>query len=95
MTPIPAPVPRRRASAEPGPRLATAQVLYYMPDHPSLLQSFVWQTQDTAPGFPRIARFLDHWRRDIEAVIHSVEISARTLSYRSSVRRADFDGRLH
>jgi uncharacterized protein Usg len=27
-----------------GWRLATAQVLYYIPDHPSLLQSFIWQT---------------------------------------------------
>ena len=25
-------------------RLTTAEVLYYMPDHPELLQSFIWQT---------------------------------------------------
>lgn len=64
-----------------GWRLATAEVLYYMPDHPSLLQSFVWQTLDLAPEYPRIHRFLNFWRREIEAVIHSVRLaSGETLA---------------
>ena len=58
-----------------GWRLATAEVLYYLPDHPSLLQSFVWQTLDLAPSYPRIHRFLDFWRREIDAVIHSVQLA--------------------
>lgn len=58
-----------------GWRLATAEVLYYMPDHPSLLQSFVWQTLDLAPDFPRIQQFLGYWRREIEAVISTVRIA--------------------
>ena len=57
-----------------GWRLATAEVLYYLPDHPSLLQSFIWQTLDLAPSYPRIHRFLDFWRREIDAVIHSVQL---------------------
>ena len=59
-----------------GQRLATAEVLYYLPDHPALLQSFLWQTLDRAPDYPRIQQFLDFWRREIEAVIHSVQISS-------------------
>lgn len=58
-----------------GERLATAEVIYFMPDHPALLQAFTWQTQDLAPDYPRIRAFLDHWRREIEAVIHSVRVS--------------------
>ena len=58
-----------------GWRLATAEVLYYLPDHPSLLQSFIWQTLDLAPSYPRIHRFLDFWRREIDAVIHSVQLA--------------------
>ena len=58
-----------------GGRLTTAEVLYYMPDHPKLLQTFMWQTLDLAPEYPRVHRFLDFWRREIEAVIHSVSIS--------------------
>ncbi len=59
-----------------GERLTTAEVLYYMPDHPALLQRFLWQTLDLAPGFPRIHKFLDFWRTEIDAVIHSVTVSA-------------------
>lgn len=58
-----------------GWRLATAEVLYYMPDHPALLQSFVWQTLDLAPDYPRIHRFLNFWKREIDAVIHSVRLA--------------------
>lgn len=58
-----------------GWRLATAEVLYYLPDHPSLLQSFMWQTLDLAPSYPRLHQFLDFWRREIDAVIHSVRLA--------------------
>lgn len=58
-----------------GWRLATAQVLYYIPDHPSLIQSFTWQTLDLAPDYPRIHKFLEFWRREIDAVIHSVQLA--------------------
>lgn len=59
-----------------GWRLATAEVLYYMPDHPALLQSFIWQTLDLAPSYPRIHKFLDFWRAEIQAVIHSVNLAS-------------------
>ncbi len=59
-----------------GWRLATAEILYYMPDHPKLLQSFVWQTLDLAPRYPRLNQFLEFWRKEIEAVIHSVRIAS-------------------
>jgi uncharacterized protein Usg len=59
-----------------GFHVATAEVLYYMPDHPSLLQSFLWQTMDRAPDYPRLRRFLNFWKREIYAVIHSVRIAS-------------------
>jgi len=57
-----------------GWRLTTAEVLYRMPDHPGLLQTFVWQTLDRAPDYPRILEFLAFWRKEIEAQIHSVRL---------------------
>ena len=78
-----------------GGRLTTAEVLYYMPDHPKLLQSFVWQTLDIAPEYPRVHRFLEHWRREIEAVIHSVTLSTAGLVSPAKVRFADTVGTLH
>jgi uncharacterized protein Usg len=50
-----------------GYRLTTAEILYRMPDHPHLLQSFLWQKLDLAPRYPVLQRFLDFWEREIEA----------------------------
>lgn len=72
-----------------GGRLLTAEVIYYRPDYPKLLQSFVWQTVDLAPRFPRLAQFLDHWRREIEAVIHSISIAHAHLVRPAQVRLVD------
>lgn len=58
-----------------GSSLLTAEILYYRPDHPSLLQSFCWQTIDAAPRFLRLTAFLEHWRRDVGAMIHSIQIA--------------------
>ncbi|MBB3951358.1 usg protein [Aureimonas jatrophae] len=57
-----------------GAGLTTAEILYRMPDHPALLQTFSWQFEDTAPNYPRLRRFLDYWEREIEAKIHSVRV---------------------
>ena len=38
--------------------LTTAQILYRMPDHPSLLQTYVWQNYDLFPKFPALLDFL-------------------------------------
>lgn len=78
-----------------GERLTTAEVLYYLPDHPALLQRFLWQTQDIAPDFPRVQRFLAFWRAEIEAVIHSVTVSAQGLVAPARLRIAGFEGTLH
>lgn len=77
-----------------GLRLTTAEVLYYMPDHPSLLQSYLWQTQDLAPKYPRLLRFLDFWRQEIEAVIHTVRVAHLGIISPAHWRRVDIEMRL-
>jgi len=57
-----------------GYRLATAEIVYHMPDHPGLLQTFIWQHLDIAPHYPELRRFLDFWVKNIEAKIHSVTV---------------------
>lgn len=78
-----------------GERLTTAEVLYYMPDCPALLQRFLWQTLDLAPQFPRVHRFLDFWRREIEATIHSVTVAAPGLVQPARLTLAQDMGMLH
>lgn len=59
--------------------LTTAEIHYYRPDAPSWLQLFVWQEYDLAPDFPELFDFLDHWRRDLQAALHSVRIAHSRL----------------
>ncbi|HTR15533.1 MAG TPA: usg protein [Acetobacteraceae bacterium] len=62
-------------------RLTTAEILYHLPDHPGLLQTYIWQDLDLAPRYPVLHRFLDFWAREIEGKLHSVRIaSARLIS---------------
>lgn len=72
-----------------GEGLLTAEISYFLPDHPSLLQLFVWQTLDEAPRFPALHRFLDHWRREIEATIHEIRINHSAMLRPAEVRLVD------
>jgi uncharacterized protein Usg len=59
-----------------GYRLTTAEILYHLPDHPAVLQSFIWQDLDIAPRFPVLHKFLDFWMREIEGKLHSVRVAS-------------------
>jgi uncharacterized protein Usg len=78
-----------------GERLTTAEVLYYLPDHPALLQRFLWQTLDRSPDYPRLRRFLDFWRREVDAVIHSVQVAGGGLVSPARLDIARMVGTLH
>jgi len=52
--------------------LTTAKLFYHMPDHPHLLQLFVWQNYDLAPEFPELHHFIEFWKEKIEGPLHSV-----------------------
>lgn len=78
-----------------GERLTTAEVIYYMPDAPALLQRFMWQTLDLAPEFPRVRQFLEFWRREIEATIHSVTVASAGLVRPARLRMGHDMGTLH
>lgn len=68
--------------------LTTATILYRMPDHPSLLQTFVWQEYDLAPKFPELRRFLDFWRRELDGPLHSVKVAHSGLIRPAELRLA-------
>lgn len=52
--------------------LTTAHILYRMPDHPAILQTYVWQDYDLAPSFPEMTQFLKFWRETLDGPLHSV-----------------------
>ncbi|MFT8717827.1 usg protein [Acetobacter sp.] len=55
-------------------RLTTAEILYRMPDHQALLQSYIWQEYDIPPDFPELKRFLAFWHKKLDGPIHSVRV---------------------
>ncbi len=59
--------------------LTTAQIHYHLPDHPRLLQEFIWQDYDLAPAFPALKAFLDFWQRELEGALHSVRVAHSEL----------------
>jgi len=60
-------------------RLTTAEILYHLPDHPSLLQTYIWQELDIAPQFPVLHKFLGFWEKELEGKLHSVKIASAQL----------------
>jgi uncharacterized protein Usg len=75
--------------------LTTAEILYHLPDHRSLLQTYVWQSYDLAPRFPKLRDFLDFWQAQLEGPLHSVKVAHRRLISPTEVRIATTELRLH
>ncbi|MBV9522563.1 MAG: Usg family protein [Alphaproteobacteria bacterium] len=78
-----------------GYRLTTAEIIYRLPDHPHLLQSFVWQNLDIAPKFPVLHRFLDFWESHIEGKLHSVQVASTGIIAAGELRHAAIGFVLH
>jgi uncharacterized protein Usg len=75
--------------------LTTAEILYRLPDHPLLLQSFVWQEYDVHPRFPRLKHFLDFWSRNLEGKLHSVKVAHKRLITPAEMRLVDGEFQLN
>lgn len=59
--------------------LTTAEILYRLPDHPALLQSYVWQEYDLAPRFPKLKAFLDFWTAKLDGKLFKVTVAHAQL----------------
>lgn len=75
--------------------LTTATILYGIPDHPKLLQTFIWQEYDLAPRFPMLRKFLDFWRRELEGPLHSITVAHSGLIKPAEIRAIGPEFRLH
>jgi uncharacterized protein Usg len=78
-----------------GYRMTTAEILYHLPDHPHLLQSYIWQQLDIAPEFPVLRRFLDFWSHQIEGKLHSVQVAHQPLISPGRMRHAAVSLQIH
>jgi uncharacterized protein Usg len=76
-------------------RLTTAEILYHFPDHPALLQSYIWQEFDLAPKFPTLKKFLNFWDRELEGKIHSVKVMHADLISAADYKTLGFSLTIH
>jgi uncharacterized protein Usg len=75
--------------------LTTAEILYRMPDHPSLLQTYVWQNYDLFPKFPALKDFLKFWEQKLEGPLFRVTVVHSKLIKPAELRAVDGVLRLH
>ena len=78
-----------------GYSLTTAEILYHLPDHPTILQSYIWQEYDLAPKFPELHRFLDFWAHKLDGVLHSVRVGHSRLIKPAEFKAVDGEFVLH
>ncbi|WP_336492872.1 usg protein [Methylobacterium nigriterrae] len=78
-----------------GYSLTTAEILYHLPDHPHLLQIFVWQHHDLFPDFPELKRFLAFWQNTLDGPLHSVKVAHSRLIKPAELRAIGAEFHLH
>ena len=75
--------------------LTTAEILYRRPDHPWLLQTYVWQNYDLFPKFPELQRFLTFWIEKLEGPLHSVVVAHSRLIKPAELKAIGGEFKLH
>jgi uncharacterized protein Usg len=75
--------------------LTTAHIFYRRPDHPWLLQSYLWQEYDLCPKFPELQRFLEFWQKSLDGMLHSVTVAHSKLIKPADLKAVDGVFRLH
>jgi len=75
--------------------LTTAKILYHFPDHPHLLQTYLWQDYDLAPKFPALFGFIAFWKKRLDGPLHSVAFTHKRLIAPNEWRKIDGELVLH
>jgi uncharacterized protein Usg len=81
-------------------RQTTAEILYRMPDHPALVQTFVWQDvdqwyDDPELTFPRLRRFCEWWNANLDGPIVQIRVGAARVITAGEMRHVGVEMRLH
>ncbi len=75
--------------------ITTAEILYWMPDHKHILQSYVWQDTDLHPRFPKLTGFLEFWEKNLDGKLHKVSVAHSRLIRPAELKFVQHQFRLH
>ena len=78
-----------------GYSLTTAEIIYRLPDHPALLQSYIWQDYDQHPRFPKLKAFLDFWTASLEGPLYKILVAHRGLIRPAEIKMIGTELRIH
>lgn len=78
-----------------GYSLTTAEIIYRLPDHSSLLQSYIWQDYDLHPRFPKLKGFLEFWESKLEGKLFKVTVAHSKLLRPAEVRLIGTELKVH
>jgi len=78
-----------------GYSLTTAEIFYHMPDHPALLQTYLWQDYDLYPKYPNLMKFLDFWVDKLDGPLHTVRVAHSKLIAPAELRLIDGEFRMN
>ncbi|MEQ1578605.1 MAG: protein usg [Hyphomicrobium sp.] len=78
-----------------GYSLTTAEIIYRLPDHPALLQSYIWQDYDQHPRFPKLKAFLDFWSRSLEGQLYKIRVAHTGLIKPAEIKLVGAELLLH
>ena len=59
--------------------LTTAEMFYHMPDHPHVLNTFIWQDYALAPYHEKLLNFIGYWQDALAGPLRSVRFVHRKL----------------
>lgn len=78
-----------------GYSLTTAEILYHLPDHPHLLQMYLWQDYDVYPKYPKLKGFLEFWVANLDGALHTIRVAHARLIAPREFRCVNGDFRIH
>ena len=78
-----------------GYSLTTAEILYRLPDHPAMLQSYIWQDYDLHPRFPKLNGFLEFWATRLDGKLYKVTVAHNNLLAPAELRLIGSEFKVH
>jgi uncharacterized protein Usg len=75
--------------------LTTAEILYRLPDHPTLLQTYIWQDYDMSPVFPKLKAFLAFWSAKLDGPLFQVTVASTQLIKPTELRLINAEFKLN
>lgn len=75
--------------------LTTAEIVYRLPDHLTILQSYIWQDYDLFPDFPVLKKFLAFWEKTLDGPLFKVTIGHSRLIKPAEIMALGAEFKLH